>query len=264
MDYIVWDVSPTLLSWGPLTVRWYGLLFAIGFFQGFVILKWMFQREGKRVEDLDDLFFYVFVGVVVGARLGHCLFYDPGFYLSHPLEILKIWNGGLASHGGAVGVILAGYYFAVKKKVYTGLWALDRGAVPLATVSFFIRMGNLFNSEIVGIQTTVPWAFIFERVDLVPRHPVQLYEALIYLLISIVMLFTYLRCANRYGDGYIIGIYMLLMFPSRFFLEFLKIRQAAYGADLSWSVGQWLSLPFILMGCVLVYRGYKNRITAEP
>lgn len=259
MEYIVWDVSPVLFSWGPVTIRWYGLLFAIGFFQGFVILQWMFRREGRRVEDLDDLFFYVFIGVLAGARLGHCLFYDPGYYFSHPLEILKVWNGGLASHGGAVGVILAGFYFAWKKKVYTGLWMLDRGSVPLATVSFFIRMGNLFNSEIIGLQTSVPWAFIFTRVDQFPRHPVQLYEALSYAVISVIMLVAYLRCANRYGDGFLIGLYMLLMFPVRFLLEFLKTRQAAYAEEFTLSVGQWLSIPFILAGCFLVYRGYRLR-----
>lgn len=259
MEYFVWNVSPTLFSWGPITVRWYGLLFAAGFFQGFIILNWMFRREGKRPEDLDDLFIYVFVGVLVGARLGHCLFYDPGFYFSHPLEILKIWNGGLASHGGGIGVVLAGFYFSRRKKGYTGLWMLDRGSVPLATVAFFIRMGNLFNSEIIGIETTVPWAFVFERIDLLPRHPVQLYEALSYLIISGIMLWSYLRWANRMGDGFLIGIYAILMSSMRFYLEFFKTRQAAYGFDQVLSVGQWLTIPFILVGIFLVYRGYKFR-----
>lgn len=257
MEYFVWNVDPILFSWGPVTVRWYGLLFAVGFFQGFVILNWMFRREGKPVADLDDLFVHVFIGVLVGARLGHCLFYDPQFYLSHPLEILKIWNGGLASHGGAIGVLFAGYFFSGRKPGYTALWILDRGALPLATVSFFIRMGNLFNSEIVGVETTLPWAFVFERVDLVPRHPVQLYEALTYLAISALMLVGYLKRVKHMADGYLIGLYMVLMFSARFFLEIFKTRQASYEFENFLSAGQWLSIPFILAGLILVYRGYR-------
>ena len=255
--YIVWNVSPDLLSWGPITIRWYGLFFALGFFQGFYILQWMFQRDGKRVEDLDDLFVYVFVGVLVGARLGHCLFYDPGYYLSHPIEILKIWNGGLASHGGGIGVLAAGYWFAKKKTGYTLLWMLDRGSVPLATVAFFIRMGNLFNSEIVGLPSSAPWAFVFERVDLIPRHPVQLYEALSYLVISIILVICYVRTGKQRVDGYLIGIYLASMFSMRFFLEFFKTRQASYTTDLSISVGQSLSLPFIVLGLILLIRAYR-------
>jgi prolipoprotein diacylglyceryl transferase len=259
MEYFVWNIDPVLFNWGPVTVRWYGLFFALGFFQGFVILNWMFRREGRPVEDLDDLFVYVFVGVLVGARLGHCLFYDPGFYLSHPVEILKIWKGGLASHGGAIGVLAAGYFFSIRKKGYAVLWILDRGALPLATVAFLIRMGNLFNSEIVGLETSLPWAFVFERVDGLPRHPVQLYEALSYLGISGLILYGYLKWAKRMGDGFLIGIYLVLMFPARFYLEFFKTRQAAYESEYWLSVGQWLSVPFILAGIYLVYRAYRFR-----
>jgi prolipoprotein diacylglyceryl transferase len=260
MEYITWDVSPMLFSWGPVTVRWYGLLFATGFFLNFVILSWMFRREGRAVEDLDDLFIYVFVGTLAGARLGHCLFYDPAFYLSHPFEILKVWNGGLASHGGYIGVLIAGYYFAKRKQGYSALWLLDRGAFPLAMIAVIIRIGNLFNSEIVGIETTVPWAFIFERIDRLPRHPVQLYEALSYLAVSGVMLFGYLKWTNRMANGFLIGMFMLLMSVARFFLEFVKIRQASYGFESALSVGQWLSIPFILAGLFLVWRGYRQRL----
>lgn len=259
MEYFVWNVDPVLFSFGPVTVRWYGLFFAVGFFQGFVILNWMFRREGRPVEDLDDLFIYLFVGVLIGARLGHCLFYDPGFYLSHPVEILKIWKGGLASHGGAIGVLLAGYFFSRRKQDYSLLWMLDRGALGLAIVSFLIRLGNLFNSEIVGLETTVPWAFVFERVDRLPRHPVQLYEALSYLAISGITLYGYLNWIKRMGDGFLSGIFLVLMFAARFCLEFFKTRQASYEADYWLSVGQWLSVPFILAGIILVYRGYKFR-----
>lgn len=259
MEYFVWNVDPVLFSWGPVTIRWYGLFFALGFFQGFLILKWMFRREGKPPEDLDDLFLYVFLGVLVGARLGHCLIYDPQYYLSNPLEILKIWKGGLASHGGALGVLLAGYYFAKRKQGYTLLGMLDRGAVPLATVAFFIRMGNLFNSEIYGLETTVPWAFVFERVDALPRHPVQLYEALTYLLISGLMVYGYLKWVGRMADGFLIGVYLVLMFSSRFYLENFKTRQASYEADYILSVGQWLSVPFIAAGIFLILRAWLAR-----
>ena len=259
MDYIVWNVDPVLFSWGPISVRWYGVLFALGFFQGFWILNWMFRREGKPVEDLDDLFLYLFIGVLVGARLGHCLFYDPQYYLSHPLEILKIWKGGLASHGGAVGVLLTGYFYSKRHPGYSMLWMLDRGTLGLAIVSALIRIGNLFNSEIVGLVTTVPWAFIFERVDFLPRHPVQLYEALSYLAIAGVMLYGYLHWVNRMKDGFLSGVFMVLMFSARFFLETFKTRQAAYGIDNYLSVGQWLSIPFFLAGVFLIYRGYRDR-----
>ncbi|MCI0667144.1 MAG: prolipoprotein diacylglyceryl transferase [Methylococcaceae bacterium] len=259
MEHFVWNVDPVFFSFGPVTVHWYGLFFALGFFQGFVILNWMFRRENRPVADLDDLFVYVFVGVLVGARLGHCLFYDPGYYLSHPVEILKIWKGGLASHGGAVGVLLAGYIFSRRNKSYSVLWILDRGALPLATVSFFIRIGNLFNSEIVGLETAVPWAFVFERVDDLPRHPVQLYEALSYLAISGLILYGYVKWVGRTGDGFLIGMYLVLMFSTRFGLEFFKTRQASYEAGYWLSVGQWLSVPFILAGIFLVVRGYKFR-----
>lgn len=259
MEYIVWNADPVLFSWGPISVRWYGLFFAVGFFQGFMILNWMFRREGRPVEDLDDLFLYLFTGVLVGARLGHCLFYDPQFYWSHPLEIFKIWKGGLASHGGAVGVLLTGYFYPKRHKGYTMLWLLDRGALGLAIVSCLIRIGNLFNSEIIGLETTVPWAFIFERVDFLPRHPVQLYEALSYLGIAGVMLYGYLNWVNRMKDGFLIGVFMILMFSARFVLEMFKTRQAAYGMDNYLSVGQWLSIPFFVAGLILIYRGYRGR-----
>lgn len=259
MEYFVWNIDPVLFNWGPVTVRWYGLFFALGFFQSFLILNWIFRREERPVEDLDDLFVYVFIGVLVGARLGHCLFYDPGFYLSHPVEILKIWKGGLASHGGAIGILLAGYFFCRRKKSYSLLWMLDRGALSLPTAAFFVRIGNLFNSEIVGLETSVPWAFIFERVDLQPRHPVQLYEALSYLGISGVILYGYLNWVKRMGEGYLIGMFLVIMFVTRFCLEFFKTRQASYESDFWLSVGQWLSVPFILAGIVLVWRGYLLR-----
>ncbi len=259
MEYFVWNVDPVLFSWSPVSVRWYGLFFAVGFFQGFVILNWMFRREGRPVEDLDDLFIYLFVGVLVGARLGHCLFYDPAFYLNHPLEILKIWKGGLASHGGAIGVLLTGYFFSKHKKGYTVLWLLDRGALGLAIVSFLIRMGNLFNSEIVGLETSVPWAFVFERIDYLPRHPVQLYEALSYLAISGIILYGYLKWTPRMADGFLSGVFMSLMFSARFIMEFFKTPQASYELDNVLTVGQWLSIPFFVAGVILAYRGYRFR-----
>jgi phosphatidylglycerol:prolipoprotein diacylglycerol transferase len=241
---------------GPLAIRWYGLLFATGFIIGYRIIFNIYRKENKPTQDLDPLLMYLVIGTVVGARLGHVLFYDPGYYFSHPLEIIKIWKGGLASHGGALGVLLATYLYSRKHPTQPYLWLLDRLAIPTALASAFIRLGNFFNSEILGTPTTVPWAIVFERVDNVPRHPVQLYESISYLIIFIILMTLYKKRAENLRPGMLLGLLLILVFGVRFMLEFIKMHQAAYATEFL-SVGQWLSIPMVIAGVVLVVWGGK-------
>lgn len=249
-----WNADPVLFSLGGLSIRWYGLFFASAFLAGITIMKAIYRNEGLKDEKIDDLLIYIMLGTVIGARLGHVLFYDPGYYFSHPLSILKIWEGGLASHGGSIGILLAVYLYCKKHEPQGPLWLLDRLSLPIAMAAGLIRLGNFFNSEIVGITSTAPWAIVFERVDLEPRHPVQLYESLSYFLIFMLLLFAYKKYRSRLNTGSIFGILLITIFGSRIFLESFKIRQAAYGHDNLLSVGQWLSIPFVLIGIFLLVR----------
>lgn len=257
-SYIYWDVDPTLFTAGPFTVRWYGLLFALGFFVGFLIMRSVYRREGKPEEDLDPLLLYMLAGTIVGARLGHVFFYHPEFYLSHPVEILRIWKGGLASHGGALGILTALYLYSRRHLDQPYLWLLDRMAIPVALAGSLIRLGNVFNSEILGKAADVPWAFIFARIDQVPRHPVQLYESLAYLLIFAGLLLIYKRKGPRVSTGLLSGLFLVAVFAARFFLEFFKVRQASFGGELPLSMGQLLSVPLVFVGGVLVWRAVTS------
>lgn len=257
MDFIVWNVSPELISIGPLTIRWYGLLFATGFVCGFSIMKWMYRREHKNVEELESLLLYVAVGTIIGARLGHVLFYDPGYYFSHPLKIFAIWEGGLASHGGGLGVLIAAYLYC-RKHAVSYLWLLDRLAINVALAGSFIRVGNFFNSEILGKATNVPWAIIFQRYDSVPRHPVQLYESASYLSIFIITLLIYKFYGNKLKNGFLLGLVILLISVVRFTLEYFKLPQAAYSTGLDINVGQLLTIPFFIAGCLLIYLALRK------
>lgn len=251
---IHWNPDPILFSFGVLTVHWYGLLFASVFLLGFKIMQRIYIREGRAPSELERLLPYVVLGVIVGARLAHCLFYDPQFYLSHPLEILKVWKGGLASHGGGLGLLLALIWFVRKTPGLDYLWLIDRMAIPTALGGCFIRIANLINSEIIGIPTRASWGVIFERIDHIPRHPVQLYEAGAYLMIFIALLTVYLRYTDRLRRGLLIGIFLISVFTARFLLEFLKTHQAVQQISDSLSMGQLLSLPFILAGLIFVVR----------
>ncbi|MCK5896888.1 MAG: prolipoprotein diacylglyceryl transferase [Cocleimonas sp.] len=257
MNYITWDMDPILASLGPFTVHWYGLLFALGFILGFQIMQWIFKRENKNIEDLDKLLWFLLIGVIVGARLAHVIFYDPAYYFSDPIKILKIWEGGLASHGGAIGALIGLYLFKRNTK-YTYLWLLDRLAIPTALLATFIRTGNLFNSEIVGLPTTVPWAIIFERFDTLPRHPAQVYEALSYLFIFIVLFILYKTTKMKHKSGMLFGILLSFVFSARLLIEFVKTTQEAYHSDLWLNTGQLLSIPFILAGLLLVMLARKK------
>ncbi len=251
-----WNASPQLIELGPVSIHWYGLLFALAFIIGLQIMRWIYLREQRNTAELDSLFLYVLAGTIIGARLGHVLFYDPAYYLSHPLEILMIWKGGLASHGGTLGIIIAVYLYSRKPGHPTSLWILDRFCMTAALGGALIRIGNFFNSEIIGLP--VNGGVVFERFDSLPRHPVQLYESFTYLLIFIVMLIIYRSMTTTLKDGRLFGLFLIMLFSSRFFLEFFKIRQAQYAQTMELSVGQWLSIPLILFGLWLMLRKSRS------
>ncbi|WP_295417957.1 prolipoprotein diacylglyceryl transferase [Sulfurovum sp.] len=257
MEHFIWNVNPNILELGPLQLRWYGLLFVGSFFLGLMILQWVYKREGKDPAVLDNLLIYIMVGAVVGARLMHCFAYEPDFYLSHPLEILKVWKGGLASHGGLLGVLVALYVFA-KKYNESYMWLLSRVAIPGALTAAFVRFGNLFNSEILGLPSDKPWAIIFSRVDMVPRHPVQLYEAFSYLILLLLLVAVYRKVTPAFATRILPGIFLTYMFIVRFLLEYTKTRQADYTTSLPFTTGQMLSMPFVLVGIVWIIWALKN------
>ena len=251
MEHFIWNVDPNIFTLGSLQLRWYGLLFVGSFFLGLMILQGIYKRENRDPEVLDNLLIYVMVGAVLGARLMHCFAYEPEYYLSHPIEILKVWKGGLASHGGLLGVLIALYFFA-KRYNESFLWLLSRVAIPGALTAAFVRFGNLFNSEILGLPSNKPWAIIFARVDMIPRHPVQLYEAFSYLLLLAILLAVYRKSTPLFATKILPGIFLTYMFIVRFLLEYTKTRQADYTTDLPFTTGQMLSVPFILVGIVWI------------
>ena len=257
INSIVWNVSPEIFSIGGFAIRWYGLLFALGFVLGYIIMGKIFKAENIPPKVLDTLTTYMVVGTVIGARLGHCLFYEPEYYLSNPLLILKVWEGGLASHGAAVGILLALYLFARKvKKPY--IWILDRVVIVVALAGLCIRMGNLMNSEIYGFETSLPWGFIFVREnETVAKHPTQIYEGLSYLLIFFVLYFIYRKNTKKLKTGLIFGLFLILLFSVRFIIEFIKEPQVGFEANMALNMGQLLSIPFILAGVFIMYRALK-------
>lgn len=261
LNYITWNVDPEIFSLGPLSVRYYGLFFAMAFVLGYYIFTRIFKIEKISIEVLDRLTIYMIVGTVLGARLGHVFFYQPDYYLSHPLEILAIWQGGLASHGAAIGILIALYLFARKEKK-PFIWILDRIVIAVALAGFFIRMGNLMNSEIYGIQTDLPWGFVFLRKnEVVPKHPTQIYEALAYLLIFFLLFRIYFKNKGKFKPGLLFSLFLILVFTARFFIEFIKEVQVPFEQGLALNMGQILSLPFIILGLVLLYRSLAQKPT---
>jgi len=223
----------------------------------------IFKNENLKEEVLDRLTIYMAFGTILGARLGHCLFYEPSYYLHHPLEILMIWHGGLASHGAAIGILIAIWLFTRKeKKDY--FWVLDRIAIVVALSGFFIRMGNLMNSEIYGIETTLPWGFVFlSNHEVAPKHPTQIYEALAYLAIFVLLYRLYWSKKGEHIQGVLISLLCILVFTARFFIEFLKEDQVAFEAAMKINMGQLLSIPFILLGIAGLYWSIKRKKRAE-
>ena len=232
---------------------------------GYYLLKKEFTREGKPVKLLDQMALYVILGTVLGARMGHCLFYEPDYYLSRPLEMILPFKfdpfeftgfRGLASHGGAIGILLALAFFVWRSKV-PYLWVMDKLALVIPLSGAFIRMGNLMNSEIIGRPTDLPWAFVFESVDDQARHPSQLYEAISYVLIFFFIRYIHKNLPKR-QDGWLFGWFLTLLFAARFFIELLKENQSAFEDDLTFNMGQLLSVPFVLVGLYLLYARNKK------
>ena len=257
---ITWSVSPEIFSIGPITLRWYGLFFAFGFLFGYWMTQRVFRAEGVKEEWLDSLLIYLVLGTIIGARLGHVLFYNPDYYLSNPLEILKIWTGGLASHGGTAGVIFAMWLWSRRIGKRPMLWITDRIAMSVGLVSCFIRLGNLMNSEIIGNETDVPWAFIFTARDELARHPAQLYESIAYFSVFVILTYMFWKTPIKKKQGFITGFFLVMVFGWRFILEPFKIEQAEFDAGFLdiLSMGQWLSIPFVLLGLYWMYKGWTS------
>jgi prolipoprotein diacylglyceryl transferase len=257
--YITWSVKPQIFEIGWFQLRWYGLLFAGAFIAGNYLMGKMFKHDGVPDSWLDKILIYVLVGTILGARIGHVLFYDWAYYSQNLGEILMVWKGGLASHGAAIGIIISAWLFAKNVSHKPTLWGLDRIVIVVALSGLFIRVGNLMNSEIIGIPTDVPWAFIFTNVDNLPRHPAQLYEAI---ADTIIFLFLNYSFYNRNADkkiGWLFGMFLILVFASRFFIEYFKTSQGGFESTLGYfSTGQWLSIPFVLAGFYFVWRANKN------
>ena len=257
MEYFIWNADPILFSFGGIRIFWYGLLFATPIVLGTELVKWIHKREGKDVALVDTVFLYTFFGIVLGARLGHCLFYDPAFYLANPMKILAVWEGGLASHGGGIGITIGLFIYASKHKI-NFLWLIDRMTMPTALFAFFVRMGNFMNSEIIGRQTDVPWAIILARIDNLPRHPAQIYEAIAYFFIFI-MLVTIYKTSKKLKSGFLLGLFFTSVFTARFLIEFIKQRQASYESEFFLNTGQMLSIPFLIIGIGLIIYSIKKK-----
>ncbi len=270
LTYITWSARPDLFILGGWEVRWYGLFFAIGFYLGLLMMTKMFANEKVKESWADSLFIYVIVATVIGARLGHVFFYAWDYYSQHLLEIFKIWEGGLASHGGSIGILFAIWIYSRNVTKRNMLWTLDRLAVPVALVAAFIRSGNLMNHEIYGHPTDLPWGFRFienvrswqhgaDPIFSLPSHPTQIYEALCYLAIFVLLYLLYWKSKKaKTQEGLLTGIFFFGVFFARFLIEFVKEDQETFEAGWVLNMGQWLSIPFIIGGAILIIRALKR------
>ena len=266
LSEIIWNVNPEIFSIGKFAIRWYGLFFAMAFYTGYLIIDRIFKNEGKTQVLLDKLTIYMALGTVLGARLGHVLFYQPDYYLKHPLEILMIWEGGLASHGAAIGILLSLWLFA-RKTGNSFLWIVDRIVIVVALSGFWIRLGNLMNSEIYGHKTDLPWGFKFVKdyepglpTSLIPAcHPTQIYEVIAYTLIFLILLRYYWKHKGVVKEGFMFGAFLVTLFTVRFFVEFLKNTQVAFERNMFLNMGQLLSIPFVLIGIFLLIKANKKK-----
>lgn len=265
LGVITWDVSRELFSLGPLSAYYYGLFWAVGLLLGYWLLLRFARTEGVPERVMDRVGLYSAIGVMIGARLGHCFVYAPLYYLANPIEILYVWEGGLASHGGAVGV-LVGMYLVARREGVSMLWILDRVTIPIALIASLIRMGNLMNSEIYGHVTELPWGMVFVRAgETLPRHPTQIYEALCYLAVFVTLITLYYRRPSVRGRrGLVFGIFLVSMFTARILIEFLKEVQSPFEEGMPLNLGQIQSLPFLLFGVVLLVWAIPRPPAAPP
>lgn len=268
--YILWNPNLVAFHLGPMSIRWYSLCWLLGLASAYFIVKRLYKEQKIKPELFDPLFIYCFVGILIGARLGHCLFYEPDYFLSSGKHIVEMilpihfmadgsWKftgyEGLASHGGTIGLIIALWLYVRRTKI--NIWrVLDNVAIATPVTACFIRLGNLMNSEIIGKATDVPWAFIFERVDMTPRHPGQLYEAIAYAIFFVIGWYFYRKKPQRVGTGFFFGLCITLIFTARFFIEFTKDIQKEFEASMLLNMGQLLSIPFVIIG-ILCMKGGK-------
>ena len=275
INFIHWDIDPEIINVFGISLRYYGVLFVGGLILCVYILNWIFKKENIPLDKLEKLSIYGMIGIFAGARLGHCLFYDPSYYLSNPLEMLlpiqqTVGGGykftgyqGLASHGGAIGLIIALIFYAKKTKEPI-IKTIDLIAVVAPLGGCFIRLANLMNSEIIGIPTKVPWAFIFVREDNLPRHPAQLYEAISYLAIFGLIFYLYKTKRDKLQNGFFFGLSVSLIFIARFVIEFIKERQVLFEEQMKLDMGQLLSIPFIIVGLGFIIYGLIMTKKNEP
>jgi prolipoprotein diacylglyceryl transferase len=272
LSFITWNAEPTAFTipFIDRDVRWYGIAFTLGFALGTWMVHKVWKNEKLNIDWFDKLFFYVIISATVGARLGHCLFYNPDYYLAHPFEILKIWEGGLASHGGTIGIIVAIWIYSKKVTHKSMLWTFDRLVLPVGFVAALIRMGNLMNHEVYGHPTSLPWGFRFienipywehgyPAIYSQPSHPTQIYEALCYIITGIICVWMYWKRKDYKYQGLIFGVFLIGIFFTRFFIEFLKNNQEAFEEGMLLNMGQLLSIPFIVAGVWFAYKGLKEK-----
>lgn len=259
LSYIIWNTDPDIfvIPYLDHPVRWYGLSWALGFLFSQQVMYYIYKRDGRSREEVDTLTIYMLIAAMAGARLGHVLFYEPVEFFSQPLRIFAVWEGGLASHGGAIGILIALYFFARKTKVRY-LWIVDRLVIVSALTGCLIRLGNLMNSEMIGLPTTVPWGFIFTRVDNVPRHPAQLYEAIYCFFLFVLLFWLYYKKGKAMNDGLLTGLFLIILFSLRIVDEYFKVNQEAFEDGLLLNMGQILSIPFVICGIVILVRSLRN------
>lgn len=262
--FVNWDVSPVMLELGSLSLRYYGFLFILGFVFAWFMLKKMFRDSGIPADQVDMLVVVVFFAGIIGGRLGHVFFYEPEYYLENPGKIFRVWEGGVASHGaGLLLLAVLAVYAAVKK--WNFLWLLDRLFIPISLGSAFIRLGNLMNSEIYGYETSLPWGFIFVRNgETLPKHPTQIYEAICYLCVFVLLFLLYRKYKKDTPKGLLTGWYLMLFSSARFMVEFLKQPQVDFEKEMVLNMGQLLSIPFILGGVALLIVVYRRKSIQPP
>ncbi len=272
LSYIHWNPDPEIINVFGISIRYYGLLFVSGLILSVYVLGWIYKREKIPSENLEKLTIFSIIGILAGARLGHCLFYEPSYYLSHPIEMILpitfppdggvefIGYQGLASHGGALGLLIALYFYSRKTK-HSMIDTIDLIAVVAALASGFIRLANFMNSEIIGMPTTRPWGIIFERVDSTPRHPAQFYEAISYFLIFAILILLYKTQREKLKNGFLFGLVLALIFTARFIIEFVKENQVEFEDGMTFNMGQLLSLPYIFVGIgFMIYGLWRTKM----
>lgn len=263
---VVWDFNPVFLNLGGLEIRYYGLMWAMAIGIGWAFFINFVNREGLPEKVSYSIFIYGAISLIIGARLGHCLFYKPEFYLADPVKLLYIRDGGLSSHGGAIGLLVGLWLFSRHNKL-PYLWSLDRIMIAIGIGGALIRLGNLFNSEIYGTPTDMPWGFIFVRAgETVAKHPTQIYEALFCLIMFAILLYLYYgkRDIGRRHPGLMFGVGLTIVFVSRFIIEYIKNPQVLFELDMNLLLGQWLSIPFIIIGVVFIVYGLRHEVVPAP